>query len=190
MIITEKQLKNIVETSIKNVLTEWHNSSVFHKVETRVFNGDKTLVYLEQLVYNLAHEGINVRENDNGRIISVDWDDFAKGIVKLYEMSKEKVEYDKKNLKEIYQKLVNSGREDEFWDSPEYYDYEYINSYLGQYANTELWDKYMPLPEQVKDLTGYFIKWLEREIDYEIKNYGEERWNEFNHINKTLGNMY
>lgn len=190
MIITEKQLKNIIECSIKNVLNEWYDGDDFYRIETRVFNGDKTLVYLEQLVYNLANEGIDTRTNDDGNIISVDWSDFVKGIVKLYNMSKEKVEYDKKNLKQIYQKLLNSGKEDEFWDNPEYYDYEYIDSYLGQYANTEFWDKYMPKPEQVKEMVDYFIKWLENEIEFEIRNYGEERWKEFNYFNKTLSSIY
>ena len=177
-IIKESQLKTIVENSVKNILNEWYDRNEFSTYTSRIFNGDKTLTYLERLVSNFANIALY---SDNS-----DFEEFANGIAILYDMAKEKVEYDKYNIKQIYQEHVNNGTEDEFWDNPDYYNYEYIDKYVGEYASTEKWDKYMPTPEKVQQMSDYFVKWLERETEYEIREYTENKWNEYKIVSDYL----
>lgn len=180
-IIKESELKYIIENSVKNILNEIYNQNEFRTYTTGIFGGDKTLIYLEQLVNNFANKSAN----------SDDWEEFANGIAILNEMAKEKVEYDKYNIKQIYQEHVNNGTEDDFWNNPDYYNYEYIDSYVGEYASPELWDKYMPTPEKVKKLSDYFVKWLEGETEYDIREYTEDKWNEYKVVSDFLSkNIY
>ena len=177
-IIKESELKYIIENSVKNILNELYDRNEFSTYTSRIFNGDKTLTYLEQLVSNFANKTMY---GDNS-----DFEEFANGIAILYDMAKEKVEYDKYNIKQIYQEHVNNGTEDEFWDNPDYYNYEYIDEYVGEYASTEMWDKYMPTPEKVKKLSDYFVEWLERETEYNIREYTEDKWNDYKVVSDFL----
>lgn len=180
-IIKESELKYIIENSVKNILNEMYNQREFRPYTTGIFEGDKTLTYLEQLVNNFANKSAD----------SDDWEEFADGIAILYDMAKEKVEYDKYNIKQIYQEHVNNGTEDDFWNNPDYYNYEYIDSYVGDYSSPELWDKYLPTPEKVKKLTDYFVKWLEKVTEYDIREYTEDKWDEYKIINEYLSkNVY
>ena len=182
-IIKESQLRFIIENSVKNILNELHDRNKFSTYSTRIFNGDKTLTYLEQLVNNFT----NILLYGN----KFDFEKFANGIAILYNMAKEKVEYDKYNIKQIYQEYVNNGTEDEFWGNPDYYHYEYIDKYIGEYASTEKWDKYMPTPEKVKKLSDYFVEWLERETEYEIREYTEDKWTDYKVVSDFLSkNIY
>ena len=182
-IIKESELKYIIENSVKNILNELYDRNEFSTYTSRIFNGDKTLTYLEQLVSNFANKTMY---GDNS-----DFEEFANGIAILYDMAKEKVEYDKYNIKQIYQEHVNNGTEDEFWDNPDYYNYEYIDKYVGEYASTEMWDKYMPTLEKVKKLSDYFVEWLERETEYNIREYTEDKWNDYKVVSDFLSkNIY
>ena len=167
-IIKERELKYIIENSVKNILNEWRDRNEFSTYSSHIFNGDKTLTYLERLVNNFTNK---MMHGDNS-----DFEEFANGIAILYDMAKEKVEYDKYNIKQIYQEHVNNGTEDEFWNNPDYYNYEYIDKYVGDYSSPELWDKYMPTPEKVKKLTDYFVKWLENKTEYDVREYTEDKW--------------
>ena len=175
-IIKESELKYIIENSVKNILNEWYDRNEFSTYSTHIFNGDKTLTYLERLVNNFANKSAD----------SDDWEEFAKGIAILNEMAEEKVEYDKYNIKQIYQEYVNSGKEDDFWENPDFYHYEYIDNYVGKYAATEKWDKYMPTPEQVKQMSNYFVEWLKRQTEYEIREYTENKWNDYKVVSDYL----
>lgn len=175
-IIKESELKYIVENSVKNILNEWYDKNEFRTYTTGILDGDKTLTYLEQLVNNFTNKSAD----------SDDWEEFANGIAILNEMAKEKVEYDKYNIKQIYQEHVNNGTEDEFWNNPDYYNYEYIDSYIGEYAATEKWDKYMPTPEKVQQMSDYFVKWLEMETEYEIREYTQYKWKDYEIIRDYL----
>lgn len=175
-IIKESELKYIIENSVKNILNEIYNQNEFRTYTTGIFGRDKTLTYLERLVNNFANKSAN----------SDDWEEFANGIAILNEMAKEKVEYDKYNIKQIYQEHVNNGTEDDFWNNPDYYNYEYIDSYVGEYASPELWDKYMPTPEKVQQMSDYFVKWLKGETEYEIREYTEDKWNEYKIVSEYL----
>lgn len=180
-IIKESELKYIIENSVKSILNEIYIQNEFRTYTTGIFDGDKTLTYLEQLVNNFAKKSAD----------SDDWEEFANGIAILNEMAREKVEYDKYNIKQIYQEHVNNGTEDDFWNNPDYYNYEYIDSYVGEYATPEMWDKYMPTPEKVKQMSDYFVKWLERETEYDVREYTEDKWDEYKIINEYLSkNVY
>lgn len=179
--IKKSELKYIIENRVRNVLNELYNQNEFRTYTTGIFGSDKTLTYLEQLVKNFANKSAN----------SDDWEEFANGIAILNEMAKEKIEYDKYNIKQIYQKHVNNGTEDDFWDNPDYYNYEYIDSYVGGHASPELWDKYMPTPEKVQQMSDYFVKWLKNMTEYDIREYTEDKWNEYEIINEYLSkNVY
>lgn len=175
-IIKESQLRLIIENSVKNILNEWYDRNEFSTYSTHIFNGDKTLTYLERLVNNFANISA---DSDN-------WEEFANGIAILNEMAEEKVEYDKYNIKQIYQEHVNNGTEDEFWDNPDFYNYEYIDKYIGKYASTEKWDKYMPTPEQVKQMSNYFVEWLKRQTEFEIREYTQDKWKDYEIISDYL----
>ena len=175
-ILKESQIRLIIENSVKNILNEMYNQREFRRYTTGIFEGDKTLTYLEQLVNNFTNKSAD----------SDDWEEFADGIVMLSVMAKEKAEYDKYNIKQIYQEHVNNGTEDDFWNNPDYYNYEYIDSYVGDYSSPELWDKYMPTPEKVKKLTDYFVKWLENKIEYDVREYTEDKWDEYKIISVYL----
>lgn len=175
-IIKESQLRFIIENSVKNILNEWYDRNEFSTYSTHIFNGDKTLTYLEQLVNNFANKSAD----------SDDWEEFANGIAILNEMAEEKVEYDKYNIKQIYQEHVNNGTEDDFWENPDFYHYEYIDNYIGKYATTEKWDKYMPTPAQVKQMSNYFIEWLKRQTEYEIREYTQNKWKDYEIISDYL----
>lgn len=175
-IIKESELKYIIENSIKNILNEWYDRNEFSTYSTHIFNGDKTLTYLERLVNNFANKSAD----------SDDWEEFANGIAILNEMAEEKVEYDRYNIKQIYQEYVNSGKEDDFWENPDFYHYEYIDNYVGKHAATEKWDKYMPTPEQVKQMSNYFVEWLKRQTEFEIREYTQDKWDEYKIISDYL----
>ena len=175
-IIKESELKYIIENSVKNILNEWYDRNEFSTYSTHIFNGDKTLTYLERLVNNFANKSAD----------SDDWEEFANGIAILNEMAEEKVEYDRYNIKQIYQEYVNSGKEDDFWENPDFYHYEYIDNYVGKYAATEKWDKYMPTPEQVKQMSNYFVEWLKRQTEFEIREYTQDKWDEYKIISDYL----
>lgn len=175
-IIKESQLRFIIENSVKNILNEWYDRNEFRDYSSYVFDNDETLTYLEKLVNNFAKISAD----------SDDWEEFAKGIAILNEMAEEKVEYDKYNIKQIYQEYVNSGKEDDFWETPDFYHYEYIDNYIGKYAATEKWDKYMPTPEQVKQMSNYFVEWLKRQTEYEIREYTENKWNDYKVVSDFL----
>ena len=181
-IIKESELKYIIENSVKNILNEWYDRNEFRDYSSYVFDNDETLTYLEKLVLNFTNKSINVSSDNE----DIDWGEFANGIAILCDMAKEKVEYDKYNIKQIYQKHVNNGTEDEFWVNPDYYHYEYISNYVGEYAATEKWDKYMPTPEQVKQMTNYFVEWLKRQTEYEIREYTQNKWKDYEIINDYL----
>ena len=175
-IIKESELKYIIENSIKNILNEWYDRNEFSTYSTHIFNGDKTLTYYERLVNNFANKSAD----------SDDWEEFANGIAILNEMAEEKVEYDRYNIKQIYQEYVNSGKEDDFWENPDFYHYEYIDNYVGKHAATEKWDKYMPTPEQVKQMSNYFVEWLKRQTEFEIREYTQDKWDEYKIISDYL----
>lgn len=175
-IIKESELKYIIENSVKNILNEWYDRNEFSTYSTHIFNGDKTLTYLERLVNNFANKSAD----------GDDWEEFANGIAILNEMAKEKVEYDRYNIKQIYQEYVNSGKGDDFWENPDFYHYEYIDNYVGKHAATEKWDKYMPTPEQVKQMSNYFVEWLKRQTEYEIREYTQNKWKDYEIINDYL----
>lgn len=175
-IIKESELKYIIENSVKNILNEWYDRNEFSTYSTHIFNGDKTLTYLERLVNNFANKSAD----------SDDWEEFANGIAILNEMAEEKVEYDRYNIKQIYQEYVNSGKEDDFWENPDFYHYEYIDNYVGKHAATEKWDKYMPTPEQVKQMSNYFVEWLKRQTEFEIREYTQDKWDEYKIISDYL----
>ena len=175
-ILKESELRLIVENSVKNILNEWYDRNEFIDYSSYVFDNDETLTYLEKLVLNFANKSAN----------SDDWEEFANGIAILNEMAEEKVEYDKYNIKQIYQEHVNNGTEDDFWENPDFYHYEYIGNYLGEHAATEKWDKYMPTPEQVKQMSNYFVEWLKRQTEFEIREYTQDKWDEYKIISDYL----
>ena len=121
-ILKESQLRLIIENNIKNILNEWYGKNGFRTYSTNIFRGDKTLTYLEQLVNNFTNLSMYSDK--------FDFEKFANGIAMLYNMAKEKVEYDKYNIKQIYQEHINNGTEDEFWNNPDYYNYDYIDKYV------------------------------------------------------------
>ena len=175
-ILKESQIRLIIENSVKNILNEMYNQNEFRPYTTGIFEGDKTLTYLEQLVNNFANKSAD----------SDDWEEFANGITILNGMAEEKVEYDKYNIKQIYQEHVNNGTEDDFWENPDFYHYEYIGNYLGEHAATEKWDKYMPTPEQVKQMSIYFVEWLKRQTEYKIREYTQNKWKDYEIISDYL----
>ena len=181
--IKENKLRALVKESVNNILNEIYDTNKFYSRASGIFNNDVALTKLELLVYNIAHESIERTTNRNGEYNGVIWDDFIEGIVKLYNISKEKAEYDKLNIKQIYQEYVNNGKEDEFWDE---YDYEYIDSYLGQHGKTELWDKYIPKPEVVVNLVHEFVSWLKRYTDEDINEYAVNKEKEYEWITNFL----
>ena len=186
--ISQKRIKKIVNESINKILSEAWSGNEFRKHTSGVFGNNKELGYLEMLVYNLTNNDIKTVEDEYGDVQRVIWKDFMIGLVKLNEMAKEKVEFDRINIKDIYQKYINNGKEDDFWNE---YDYEYLSEYIGEYGYTELWDKYMPTPKYVQEMTEKFNVWLEGETEYEINEYTKNKWSETNYIIRYLShNIY
>lgn len=186
--ITYKRIKKIVNESIDKVLSEAWERGEFKKYTSGVFENNEELEYLEMLVYNLTNNKIKIMEDEYGDIQRIIWKDFIIGLVKLSEMAKEKVEFDRINIKQIFQEYVNNGREDEFWSE---YDYEYLGEYIGEYGYTELWDTYMPTPEYIQEMSEKFNVWLERETEREVNEYSKNKWNETNYMIKYLNhNIY
>lgn len=183
--LKENELKILIEKSIKKIIKEVYSTNRMDNHMVTIFDDEK-LHYLEKLVNIFTHNRIKIKEDDNGNVTNVEWSDFIQGIITLYEMSKEKIEFDNLNIKQVYQKYVNNGRENDFWSNSDYYNYEYIDNYIGKYASTEMWDKYMPTPEKVKQMSDYFVKWLGNEIENEIRVFEQNKWSEYNYINNTL----
>lgn len=183
--LKENELKILIEKSIKKIIKEVYSTNRMDNHMVTIFDDEK-LHYLEKLVNIFTHNRIKIKEDDNGNVTNVEWSDFIHGIITLYEMSKEKIEFDNLNIKQVYQKYVNNGRENDFWSNSDYHNYEYIDNYIGKYASTEMWDKYMPTPEKVKQMSDYFVKWLGNEIENEIRVFEQNKWSEYNYINNTL----
>ena len=49
----------------------------------------------------------------------------------------------------------------------------------------------MPTPEKVQQMSDYFVIWLEKETEYDIREYTEDKWNEYEIISNFLSkNIY
>lgn len=152
--INESELKNIIGTCVKKCINE-----IISNYKSGVFNGDKELEYLEDLVKNFTHNYVN----------EDDWSEFVDGVLELYYMSKEMDTFRQNNI-------TNDNYE-------EYRDFNYIDDYLD---DMEMWNNNMPSSEEIKKLIIEFKRWLNQYVKLKIYYYQQNINNEFGSYIKQL----
>lgn len=127
-------------------------------------NNDDPMKRLAMLLSEFTYEELNLNYGSQN-----DWSEICESIGDLYEKAKLKEECDRKNIGKQYRQALSQGRGDEVFDSitSDYYSVD-IEEYL---LNIDKWDKYLPSSSEVKQLSDYFIEWLEEHFDYEITDY-------------------
>lgn len=174
IVISEKDIHTLVMESVKRCLKEAYNRNEFYNYHSGI-SDDKEFMYLEDLVGNFGNEMIEYDSDTN----KADFEDFINGLLKLKQKSLEKREFDKINIKSLYQQYVNEGNEDDFWSLDIANDCEYLDEYVGEYARTELWDRYMPAPERVDYLIDRFKQDLKLYTEFNIKSYERQMWDNY-----------
>ena len=161
-------ITKIVNESVNKVLREWNDEYYFM---SGVFD-DKTLKNLEKIMQLLFRIHLDVDRGESGSNLKVtNWDEYVEGLNHLREASDAYVQFKKMNLSTLFAQYG--------WDRWEelteliYNKYDYdledddiVDSYLN-YAN--IWDKYMPTPEEVNSLIGSFKQWFTWYMDYEAQ---------------------
>ena len=176
--VTKKEMYNMVTESIKRCLNEMYDRSKFYDYHSKI-SDNKEFRNFENIVANFTSRTIEYDEDSN----KANFSDFIEGIAELKQMSYEKSEYDKMNIKEMYQKYTSEGREDDFWSLDEISEFEHIESYLNRF---ELWEKYMPTPERIDFYIDEFKTWLKWFTEYEIERYQREKWNNYRYYTDEL----
>ena len=171
--LNENDLKSIIKETLKKCLYENYGTSSF-------FDGYPELEKLEMLVYKFT---LNDIESDDS---NVDFSDFVKGIVTLFNMSLEYQDYNRYNLYELYKNAISNGDEDSFWNDNKVINYDYIDEFIN---DPKLWQNYMVNPEELKQMIESFNQWLERYTESEIENYTKQKWSEYRYYNKQLNSI-
>jgi hypothetical protein len=168
---TKDMVKLVNETVLKCLNEMYSNNSIF--------NGDKSLIELEKLVYKFTIKSI---DTDSDNEYDIKFSEFVEGLSELYKMSLEKQEFDKINIKELY----NNSNGDDFWDNDITSNFYYLDDYIN---HMELWDNYMPNPEKVKQYIELFAQWLKNHYDYIIESYTKNKWREYEYFIKQINNI-
>ena len=154
--LSESNIKRIIREAIENVISENENDPISR---------------LTMLLSTFTHESLNRNYGSEN-----DWDSITDGIVDLYEYAQAKASFDKNNIGQQYRQALSQGRDEEFYESISGdYGIE-LDDYLN---NIDKWDKYMPTPEEVEQLSNYFIEWLEGRFEDEINDYSKIKMSEF-----------
>ena len=157
VIINENIFKSLVLESVKRILKEsYHNSGAF--------SGNQVLTKLEYIIG--VFEGIWLDYDSDTDDIN-DWERFVRGIIDVYNKSKELVHFKQYKIKELYEKYGDN--EDMFFDDflrengiPN--RWEFLDDYLD---NIEQWEQIMPSPEEVYSMIKEFISWVT--VHFEVK---------------------
>lgn len=185
MILSENKIKDIIKEAINNVLNENYSNNGLQPSRNSVIpENRRDLLRLESLVNAFTDREINFV----GGSEEVDWNDFIEGIHILHCMAKEKVDYDKYNFKELYQNYVKSGNDDDFFFDDNVRGYDYLDEYFGDEQAMNFWDKYMPTPEEVAELSKNFVEWLKIRTESDIEEYSRNKWYDYRYISNYLNN--
>ena len=167
--LTENDIKKIIKESINTCLNE------IYGIHQTVFEDNPNLQAMEQLVYKFTLK--SVEEND--------FNEFVEGMLELYKMTIEKQEIDNLNLIELYKQAISSGDEDIFWTNDDVSNFYYIDDYIN---HIDMWEKYMPRPEVMKQGIEEFAEWFKKYIEYDIEQYTQEKWSEYRSYIKQINN--
>lgn len=184
MILSENKIKDIVNEAINNVINEKYSKNGLQPSRNSVIPENRSdLLRLESLVNAFTDKEIEFVGESN----ETDWDDFVEGIYFLYCMAREKVDYDKYNFKKLYQNYVKNGNDDDFFFDDKVRGYEFLDEYFGNERTMNFWDKYMPKPEEVAELSKEFVEWLKISIESDIEEYSRNKWYDYKYISNYLG---
>lgn len=181
VIINENVLKSLVLESVKRILKEsYHNSGAF--------SDNQVLTKLEYIVG--VFEGIWLDYDSDTDDIN-NWERFVKGIIDVYNKSKELVYFRQYKIKELYEKYGNN--EDMFFEDflkengiPN--KWEFLDYYLD---DIEQWEQIMPSPEEVYSMIKEFISWVNIYFDIKMDSIVKELNGEKEYIINTLNrNIY
>jgi hypothetical protein len=167
--LNEQDIYNIVNESIQRCLNEMYGNY------QSVFYGYTNLQTMEKLVYKFTLK--SVEEND--------FNDFVEGMTELYKMAVEKQEIDSLNLIDLYKQAISNGDENIFWDNNNVSNFYYIDDYIN---HIDMWEKYMPKPEIIKQGIEEFAEWFKTYIEHNIEQYTKEKWAEYRNYIKQINN--
>ena len=167
--LTENDIKKIIKESINNCLNE------IYGIQPTVFEDNPNLQAMEQLIYKFTLKSIE--END--------FSEFVEGMLEVYKMTIEKQEIDNLNLIDLYKQAVSKGDEDIFWTNDDVSNFYYIDDYIN---HIDMWKKYMPKPEVMKQGIEEFAEWFKNYVEYDIEQYTQEKWSEYRSYIKQINN--
>lgn len=183
MKISKKDLNNIVLESVKKVLKEYTYS-----YNTGIFSNNELLNKLEIIVRKVEYDYI---EYDSETDTVTDWSDFIKGIIDVYDKSKELVWFKKYHIKEMYSKYDENSDitfEDFLRENNIPSNWEWLDDYLDF---TERWEQNIPSPEELYKMIQEFISWVEVYYDIKEENLVKELNGTKKYIISTLNkNIY
>lgn len=168
--LNEQDIYNIVNKSIRNCLNE------IYGIHNSIFENYPNLQAMEQLIYKFTLKSIE--END--------FSEFVEGMTELYKMSVEKQEIDSLNLIALYKQAISNGDEDMFWNNDNVSNFYYIDDYIN---HIDMWEKYMPKPEIMKQGIEEFAEWFKNYVEYDIEKYTKERWSEYRNYITQINNI-
>ena len=173
--LTEKRLRNLIRESINTYLNEDYTRSFVEYISPQEIQ-DNIVRRLANLVSNFTSNSIdyNYEKSDISNM-----DEFIEGIIMIYSLSEDKVEYDEMKLRNLYQEYVNKGDENGFWEDE---NVESLDGYdildAGYLTNPNFWNM-LPSPNELKEMIEHFKEWYKNYTEFKVDVYQREKWTEY-----------